>query len=168
MKPITPCLWFDDNAEEAVNFYVSVFSAIRGEGCRIKDVVRYGKAASLIAGRPEGSVQEIAFELQGQELLALNGGPLFKFSEAISFIIYCRSQDEIDAFWERLSEGSEPGQCGWVKDKYGVTWQVVPENIDALLNQPDAEIADRVFNTMVTMGKLDIAQLEQAAEGGSA
>lgn len=121
MQKITPCLWFDDKAEEAVNFYASVFNK-----SKIKDVTRYGEAGAKVAGRPKGTVMTVTFELEGQEFMALNGGPVFKFSPAISLMVHCETQEELDELWEKLSSGGEKGQCGWLTDKYGVSWQIVP------------------------------------------
>ena len=123
MQKITPCLWFDNNAEEAVNFYSGIF-----KDCRIKQISRYGKEGAAISGRPEGSVMTIAFQLEGQDFIALNGGPIFKFNEAVSFQVFCDTQDEVDYYWDNLTKGGDEKaqQCGWLKDKYGASWQVVP------------------------------------------
>ncbi|HMF33410.1 MAG TPA: VOC family protein [Candidatus Lokiarchaeia archaeon] len=153
MQKITPFLWFDANAEEAADFYVSVFP-----NSKIVNIVRYGDA-----GRgPAGSVQTVNFELDCQEFVALNGGPIFHFTEAISFVVYCETQEEIDDFWGKLSEGGEESQCGWLKDKFGLSWQIVPPILIQMLNDPDAEKAKRVTEAMLQMGKLDIAVLQQA------
>src|SRR5881296_1223338 len=129
MQKITPCLWFDSQAEEAANFYVSIF-----KNSKIGTVARYGEEGREITGKPKGSVMTLTFELDGQEFMALNGGPMFKFSPATSFIVNCESQQEVDRFWEKLSEGGEEGQCGWLKDKYGVSWQIVPTVVGELLH----------------------------------
>jgi predicted 3-demethylubiquinone-9 3-methyltransferase (glyoxalase superfamily) len=155
MQKITPCLWFNTEAEEAATFYCSVF-----KNARIVAISRYGEAGP----RPAGMVMTVAFELDGQEYVALNGGPEFTFNEAVSFQVNCASQEEVDEFWERLSEGGELGPCGWLKDKYGVSWQVTPTRLGELLADPDAEKAQRVMKAMLQMGKLDIAELERAAE----
>jgi predicted 3-demethylubiquinone-9 3-methyltransferase (glyoxalase superfamily) len=155
MPEITPWLWFDTEGEEAANFYTSVFP-----NSRILEVTRYGSAGP----RPEGTVMNVTFELDGQKFGALNGGPEFSFSEAISFMVSCKDQDEVDTYWETLSEGGEKGPCGWLKDKYGVSWQIVPTALDELLSDPDREKSQRVMEAMLQMGKIDIAGLERAAE----
>lgn len=159
MQKISPFLWFDDQAEEAANFYVSVF-----EKSRIVSVARYGDEGAKAAGRPKGSVMTVAFELDGQKFTALNGGPVFKFSPAISFVVDCKTQEEVDRLWEKLSQGGEPGQCGWLKDKYGVSWQIVPEMLVKLLTDPDAKRSQRVMKAMLQMKRLDIKGLKQAYE----
>ena len=158
MQKITPFLWFDNQAEEAVNFYVSIF-----RNSRITDVARYGDDAAKVSGRPQGSVMTVAFELDGQPFVALNGGPVFTFSPAISFVVDCATQEEVDRLWDRLSAGGEPQQCGWLRDKYGVTWQIVPAVLGKLLSDPDAAMAQRVMQAMLQMNKLDIGALKQAA-----
>jgi predicted 3-demethylubiquinone-9 3-methyltransferase (glyoxalase superfamily) len=154
MTKLTPCLWFDTQGEEAAEFYTSVFA-----NSRILDVSRYGEAGP----RPAGTVMTVSFELDGQKFLALNGGPEFVFNEAISFQIDCRTQEEVDHYWDRLGEGGEAGPCGWLKDRYGVSWQVVPSRLSELLGDPDPETSQRVMGAMLQMGKLDIAALEDAA-----
>jgi predicted 3-demethylubiquinone-9 3-methyltransferase (glyoxalase superfamily) len=154
MQKITPCLWFDTQAEEAATFYTSIF-----QNARILHATRYGKAGP----GPEGSVMTVSFELDGQEFVALNGGPEFKFNEAISFQVSCETQDEVDEFWSRLSEGGEEGPCGWLKDRYGVSWQIVPTRLTELLDDPDPERSQRAMRAMLDMKKIDIATLEQAA-----
>ncbi len=157
MKRISPCLWFNDQAEEAMNFYVSVF-----KNSRLLDISRYGAGGPL----PEGTAFVIRAELDGQEMMALNGGPThFGFSEAISFYVGCEGQEEVDYFWEKLSEGGEPGPCGWLKDKYGISWQIVPTALGELLGDRDPEKAGRVMEAMLQMSKLDIAVPQQASEG---
>jgi predicted 3-demethylubiquinone-9 3-methyltransferase (glyoxalase superfamily) len=156
MQKITPFLWFDNQAEEAAEFYTSVF-----QNSRILNVTRYGEPGP----GPEGSVMTVAFELDGQEFTALNGGPVFKFTEAISFVVDCQSQEEVDFLWETLSEDGEKGQCGWLKDRYGVSWQIVPTVLDELLSDPDPEKARRVNEAMLQMTKLDIPALQKAYEG---
>jgi predicted 3-demethylubiquinone-9 3-methyltransferase (glyoxalase superfamily) len=158
MQKITPCLWFDTEAEEAAAFYTSIF-----KNSRILHVARYGKAGP----RPEGLVMTVSFELNGQEFVALNGGPEFTFDEAISFQVSCESQDEVDEFWSRLSEGGEEGPCGWLKDRYGVSWQIVPTRLIELVNDQDPEKAQRAMSAMLDMKKIDIATLEQAAVSGA-
>ena len=155
MQKITPCLWFDTEAEEAATFYCSVF-----KNARIVEVSRYGDAGP----RPADLVMTVAFELDGQEFVALNGGPEFTFNEAVSFQVNCETQEEVDEFWERLSEGGEPGPCGWLKDKYGVSWQVIPTRLGELLSDPDAKKAQRVMKVMLQISKIDVAELERAAE----
>jgi predicted 3-demethylubiquinone-9 3-methyltransferase (glyoxalase superfamily) len=154
MTKLTPCLWFDTQGEEAADFYTSVFA-----NSRILDVSRYGEAGP----RPAGTVMTVSFELDGQKFLALNGGPQFVFNEAISFQIDCRTQEEVDHYWDRLGEGGEAGPCGWLKDRYGVSWQVVPRRLSELLADPDPETSQRVMGAMLQMGKIDIAALEDAA-----
>lgn len=158
MQKITPFLWFDNQAEEAVNFYVSIF-----RNSKITNVARYGDDAATVSGRPKGSVMTVAFELDGQPFVALNGGPVFTFSPAISFVVDCATQEEVDRLWDRLSAGGEPQQCGWLRDKYGVTWQIVPTVLGKLLSDPDAARAQRVMQAMLQMNKLDIGALKQAA-----
>jgi predicted 3-demethylubiquinone-9 3-methyltransferase (glyoxalase superfamily) len=156
MQKITTFLWFDRQAEEAARFYVSVFT-----NSRIVKTVRYGAAGP----GPTGSVMTVAFELNGVPFTALNGGPLFHFSEAISFVVNCQSQPEVDTLWQKLSAGGEPGRCGWLKDKYGLSWQVVPTVLPVLLSDPDAAKAQRTMQAMLNMDKLDIAGLERAHAG---
>lgn len=155
MQKITPFLWFDNEAEEAANFYASIF-----DNSRILEVSRYGEAGP----GPAGTAMTVTFQLDGQEFTALNGGPVFKFTEAISFFVNCESQEEVDELWERLSEGGDKGQCGWLKDRYGVSWQIVPTVLGEMLNDPDPERAKRVTEAMLNMTKLDIAALRQAYE----
>ena len=157
MPKITPFLWFNDQAEEAMNFYTSIF-----KNSKISSVSRYGEGGP---GQP-GSVMTATFELDGQEFMALNGGPLFTFTEAISFFVNCETQAEVDELWEKLTEGGEESQCGWLKDKFGLSWQIVPSVLGELLNDPDAEKAGRVMNAMLQMKKIDIAGLRAAYEQG--
>ena len=159
MQRVTPCLWFDNQAEEAVNFYVSVF-----ENSQITHVARYGDAGAQGSGRPKGSVMTVAFRLDGQEFLALNGGPYFTFTPAVSFIVNCETQDQIDDLWERLSDGGETQQCGWLKDKYGVSWQVVPAALGQMMQDEDPEKSDRVMKALLQMTKIDIKGLKRAYE----
>lgn len=154
MQNVTPCLWFDTRAEEAATFYTSVFP-----NSRIVDVARFGSAGP----RPEGMVMTASFELDGQTFVALNGGPEFTFSEAISFQVGCETQDEINAFWSALSEGGEEGPCGWLKDRFGVSWQIVPTVLPELLADPDLEKSQRVMEAMLKMQKIEIDGLERAA-----
>jgi predicted 3-demethylubiquinone-9 3-methyltransferase (glyoxalase superfamily) len=154
MQKITPCLWFDTEGEEAAKFYTSVFP-----NSKIVDVARYGSAGP----RPEGTVMTVSFELDGQKLVALNGGPEFTFNEAISFQVDCKTQEEVDAFWSKLSEGGEEGPCGWLKDRYGVSWQIVPTRLPELLGDPDQEKSQRVMAAMLSMKKIEIDALERAA-----
>jgi predicted 3-demethylubiquinone-9 3-methyltransferase (glyoxalase superfamily) len=153
MKKITPFLWFDGRAEEAANFYTAIFP-----NSKIVSMTRSGEAGP----GPKGSVMSATFELQGQEFIALNGGPMFTFSPAISFFVPCETQEEIDKFWEKLSEGGEKQRCGWLKDKFGVSWQIVPTVLGQLLQDKDAEKSKRVTNAMLQMDKLDIASLKRA------
>ena len=157
MQKITPFLWFNDQAEEAMNFYTAIF-----KNSRIVSVSRYGEGGP----GPQGSVMTATFELDGQEFMALNGGPLFTFTEAISFFVNCETQAEVDELWEKLTEGGEESQCGWLKDKYGLSWQIVPSALGELLSDPDAEKARRVMNAMLQMKKIDIAGLRSAYEQG--
>jgi predicted 3-demethylubiquinone-9 3-methyltransferase (glyoxalase superfamily) len=158
MQKITPFLWFDHQAEEAVNHYVSIF-----RNSKIVNVAHYGEEAAQAAGRPQGSVMTVAFELDGQPFVALNGGPVFTFSPAISFVVNCETQEEIDRLWDRLSAGGEPQQCGWLKDKFGVSWQIVPSFLGTLISHPDPAKSQRVMQAVLQMTKLDIAALQQAA-----
>jgi predicted 3-demethylubiquinone-9 3-methyltransferase (glyoxalase superfamily) len=155
MKKITPWLWFDTEAEEAAKFYTSVFP-----NSKIGEISRYGSAGP----RPEGMVLTVAFELEGQDFVALNGGPDFKFNEAVSFLVDCEGQDEVDRYWETLSEGGEKGPCGWLKDRFGLSWQIVPRRLEELLSDPDKERSQRVMAAMLKMGKIEIDELERAAE----
>ena len=155
MQRITPFLWFDDNAEEAVNFYITVFN-----NSKINTIVRYGEAGP----GQSGSVMTVDFELDGQKFTALNGGPEYNFTEAISFVINCETQEEVDEFWEILSAGGEKGPCGWLKDKYGISWQVVPKIMLEMLCDPDYEKSQRVMKAMLKMDKIDIEKLRQAYE----
>lgn len=158
MSKITTNLWFDNQAEEAANFYTSIF-----KNSSITDITRYSKAGYEFHGRPEGSVMTVAFELDGDSFVALNGGPMFQFNEAISLIINCDDQNEVDYFWQKLNaDGGEPSQCGWLKDKYGVSWQVVPKGLQTLLANSDPERQERVMSVLMTMSKLDLNRLEQA------
>lgn len=156
VQKITPFLWFNDQAEEATNFYITLF-----ENSKIVNVSRYGEAGP----GPEGSVMTVTFQLDGQEFTALNGGPHFKFTEAISFFVNCESQEEVNELWERLSDGGEIQMCGWLKDKYGLSWQIVPNVLIEMLNDPDPEKSTRVTEAMLQMKKIDIEILKQAYEG---
>ncbi len=156
MKKIVPCLWFDTEAEEAATLYTSVLP-----NSRILDVSRYGEAGP----REAGLVMTVSFELNGQEFVALNGGPDFTFNEAVSFQVMCGDQEEVDTYWAKLSEGGSEGPCGWLKDRYGLSWQIVPTRLGELLGDPDPERATRAMQCMLTMSKLDIAALERAADG---
>ena len=159
---IAPCLWFDDQAEEAARFYTSIFP-----NSRIVSVSHYTEAGKEVHGRPPGSVMTADFELEGLSFTALNGGPHFKFTEAVSFQVNCDTQEEIDSYWERLSAGGDirAQQCGWLKDKYGLSWQIVPVIMAELMNDSDKARAGRVMNAMLKMKKLDIAELKRSAEG---
>jgi predicted 3-demethylubiquinone-9 3-methyltransferase (glyoxalase superfamily) len=156
MPKITPWLWFDTEAEEAARFYTSVFP-----NSKIGEISRYGSAGP----RPEEMVMTVTFELDGQEFAALNGGPDFTFNEAISFQVLCRDQDEVDTYWSTLSEGGEEGPCGWLKDRFGVSWQIIPNRLYELLNDPDREKSQRAMKAMLGMGKIEIEGLERAARG---
>jgi predicted 3-demethylubiquinone-9 3-methyltransferase (glyoxalase superfamily) len=157
VKKINPFLWFNDQAEEAAKFYVSIF-----KNSGVKKVVHYGKAGP----GPEGSVMTVEFELEGQEFTALNGGPVYKFTEAISFVVNCNSQEEVDYYWDKLTEDGEEGVCGWLKDKYGLSWQIVPTVMVEMMSDPDPEKAKRVTEAMLQMVKIDIKTLKEAYDGG--
>lgn len=159
MPTITPCLWFDDNAEEAVKFYTSIF-----KHSTIGRVSRYGEEAAKVSGRPAGTVMTIEFQLDGRDFVALNGGPVFTFNEAVSFQVHCKTQEEVDRYWEALSKGGdlEAQQCGWLKDKYGVSWQIVPTVLVEMLQDKDPEKTNRVMNALLQMKKIDVKRLEQA------
>jgi predicted 3-demethylubiquinone-9 3-methyltransferase (glyoxalase superfamily) len=154
MQKITPCLWFDTDAEDAARFYTSIFP-----NSRIVDIAYYGSAGP----RTEGMVMTVNFELDGQGFVALNGGPDFTFDEAISFEVSCETQDEVDDYWSKLSEGGEEGPCGWLKDRFGVSWQIIPTALPRLLADPDKEKAQRVMEAMLSMQKIEIDELERAA-----
>jgi predicted 3-demethylubiquinone-9 3-methyltransferase (glyoxalase superfamily) len=156
MQKIVPYLWYDDQAEEAANFYTSIF-----KNSKILNVTRYGEAGP----RPQGMVMTVTFQLDGQEFVALNGGPEFTFSPAISFFVHCETQEEVDELWEKLSEGGEKEVCGWLRDKYGVSWQIVPTILGEMLNDTDPARSQRVTQAIMQMDKLDIAKLKQAYEG---
>jgi predicted 3-demethylubiquinone-9 3-methyltransferase (glyoxalase superfamily) len=162
MQKITPCLWFDDQAEEAARFYASIF-----KGAKVGNITRYGAEGFEIHRRPAGSVMTVEFEIEGQDFVALNGGPIFKFNEAISFQVHCKSQDEVDHYWQKLAEGGDvrAQQCGWLKDRFGVSWQIVPTALAEMLKDKDPEKARRVMRAMLQMKKLDIAALRQAYTG---
>lgn len=160
MQKITPCLWFNDNAEEAIRFYTSVF-----KDSSIGPFIRYDAASAEVSGRPEGSFLSGTFTLSGQEFMVLNGGPEFPFTEAISLVVNCADQKEVDYYWDKLTEGGTEVQCGWLKDKFGVSWQVVPTILDEMLCDPDAAKAARVMEAMLKMIKIDIAELKRAYEG---
>jgi predicted 3-demethylubiquinone-9 3-methyltransferase (glyoxalase superfamily) len=156
VQKITPFLWFDDNAEEAARFYASVF-----KNSRIGEIRRYGEAGP----GPAGSVMTVSFELEGQEFIALNGGPHFTFTEAVSFFVKCETQDEVDALWTRLTDGGQESQCGWLKDKYGLSWQIIPNALMEMLGDKDPEKAGRVMAAMLKMRKIDVKALEAAYRG---
>lgn len=159
MQRITPFLWFNNQAEEAANYYVSVF-----KNARVVTIARYSKEGAAASGQREGAVMTIAFELDGQEFVALNGGPHFKISEAVSFVVNCESQDDIDHYWDNLASGGDPAaqRCGWLKDKFGVSWQIVPTDLPQLMTGPNA---GKVMQAILQMGKLDIAVLQRAHHG---
>ena len=162
MQKITPFLWFDDKAEEAAEHYVSVFDARPGTagGSEILEVSRYGEGGR---GKP-GTAMTVSFRLEGQEFTALNGGPDHNFTDAVSFLVSCETQEEVDAFWSALSEGGEEGPCGWLKDRYGLSWQIIPTALSELLGDPDPERSQRALQAMLQMRKIDIAGLRRAAE----
>ena len=160
---ITPCLWFDHQAEDAAHFYTSIF-----ENSRIHGITRYDEESSRVAGRPKGSVMTVAFELDGQEFTALNGGPDFTFTEAISLVVNCETQAEVDHFWDKLSAGGQEVQCGWLRDRFGVSWQVTPTVLLEMLQDRDPEKARRVMAAMLQMKKISIEPLKRAYEGRAA
>jgi predicted 3-demethylubiquinone-9 3-methyltransferase (glyoxalase superfamily) len=159
MQKITPFLWFDNQAEEAVKFYTSVF-----RNSKIGTMVRYDDAGAKAAGKPKGSVMTAAFQIEGQDFTAINGGPVFKFTEAVSFVVSCDTQADVDYYWTKLSEGGDPKaqQCGWLKDKFGLSWQIVPTALSRLLGDEDTKKSIRVMDAMLQMKKIDIAKLQQA------
>ena len=161
VKPITPCLWFDNEAEEAARYYTGIF-----KNSKIGAISRYGEAGKEVHGQKAGTVMTVQFELNGQPFTALNGGPQFKFNEAVSLQLYCRNQEEVDYYWDKLSKGGDPKAqvCGWLKDKYGLSWQVVPSALGGMLQDKDPEKARRVLAVMQGMKKLDIAKLKEAYE----
>jgi predicted 3-demethylubiquinone-9 3-methyltransferase (glyoxalase superfamily) len=161
MQKITPFLWFNDQAEEAVKFYASVF-----KNSKVGAMIRYDEAGANAAGRPKGSVMTATFQLEGQDFTAINGGPIFKFTEAISFVVNCETQEEVDYYWERLSEGGneKAQQCGWLKDRFGVSWQIVPSVLGELLGDKDAQKSQRVMKAVLQMKKIIIADLQWASE----
>jgi predicted 3-demethylubiquinone-9 3-methyltransferase (glyoxalase superfamily) len=158
MQKITPFLWFNDNAEEAVKFYTSIF-----KNSKTGTISRYGEAGAKVSGRPNGSVMTIVFQLGGQEFIALNGGPHFKFTEAISLVVNCETQQEVDEFWEKLSAGGQKGRCGWLKDKFGLSWQVVPTVLGEIMRDADAARSNRVMEAILQMDRLDVQRLREAA-----
>lgn len=159
MQKITPFLWFDNQAEEAMNFYISIF-----KNSKVLNVNRYGEEGAEVSGRPKGSIMTASFLLDGQQFVALNGGPVFKFTPAISFVVNCETQEEVDDLWTKLSAGGEEGQCAWLTDKFGVSWQIVPNALGKLLSDPDPVKAGRVMQAMLKMKKIDIAGLMRAYE----
>jgi predicted 3-demethylubiquinone-9 3-methyltransferase (glyoxalase superfamily) len=161
MQKITPFLWYDDKAEEAANLYCSIF-----KNSKVGKVTHYDEASSKAAGRPVGSAMTVEFDLDGQKFVALNAGPHFKFTEAVSFVVNCDSQEEVDYFWEKLTaDGGAESQCGWLKDKYGLSWQITPTILPELLQSKDAEKSQRVMKAMLQMKKIDIPTIKRAAEG---
>lgn len=159
MQKITPFLWFNDQAEEAANFYVSIF-----KHSKITNITRYDKEGAEVSGRPKGTVMTVTFQLDKQEFIALNGGPEFTFSPAISFLVNCKTQKEVDELWEKLSDGGEKQRCGWLRDKYGVSWQIVPIALNEMLNDTDPTKSQRVMKAMLQMDKIDIQSLKKAYE----
>jgi predicted 3-demethylubiquinone-9 3-methyltransferase (glyoxalase superfamily) len=162
VQRIAPCLWFDDQAEQAVTFYTAIF-----RNSKIAKIARYGEAGREVHKKPVGSVMTVAFELDGQAFTALNGGPIFKFNEAVSLQVNCETQEEVDYYWEKLSEGGDKKaqQCGWLKDKFGASWQVVPTVLPGMMSDPDTAKSQRAFKAMLQMKKLDIAELKRAYAG---
>lgn len=160
MQKITPFLWFDDQAEEAAKFYTSIF-----KDSKVGRIARYGEEAAEKTGRPKGSVMTVEFELEGQQFVGLNGGPMFKFTEAVSFVVNCQTQEEVDYFWEKLSEGGEKSRCGWLTDKFGLAWQVVPTVLIDMLHDKDPGKSQRVMEAVLQMDKIDINSAKQAYQG---
>jgi predicted 3-demethylubiquinone-9 3-methyltransferase (glyoxalase superfamily) len=160
MQKITPFLWFDSNAEEAAKFYTSIF-----KNSKIIDIAHYGESAAAASGRPKGTVMIVSFDIEGQLFMALNGGPVFKFSPATSFLVNCESQEEVDDLWEKLSIGGEKEPCGWLKDKFGVSWQIVPNVLGEMLQDKDAKKSERVMEALLQMKKIDIQSLRKAYAG---
>ena len=162
VQKITPCLWFDSQAEEAAEFYTSVF-----KNSKVGRIARYGKEGHEIHGMPEGTVMTVEFEIDGQAFTALNGGSMFKFTEAISFQVHCETQEEVDYYWDKLSEGGDEKaqQCGWLKDKYGLSWQVIPKLFIELVSDPDSEKSQRAMKTLLQMKKIDIKKIKQSYDG---
>jgi predicted 3-demethylubiquinone-9 3-methyltransferase (glyoxalase superfamily) len=162
IQKMAACLWFDTEAEQAAEFYTTIF-----ENSRIMEISRYGKEGHEIHGRKPGSVMTVSFELDGQEFTALNGGPIFKFNEAVSFQIFCETQKDADYYWEKLTAGGNPDaqQCGWLKDKFGLSWQVIPTKVLELIKDPDSPRAQRATKAMLQMKKLDVAALQRAYDG---
>ena len=158
LQKITPCLWFNDNGEEAVKYYTSIFP-----NSKIKDVAYYGEAGAKASGRPKGSIMTMLFEIEGQEFMALNGGPYFKFTGAISLVVNCENQTEIDRYWDTLSADKDAEQCGWLKDKFGISWQIVPRMVGEIMLE-NSQKSERVMQALMTMKKIDIAVLKQAAQ----
>ena len=157
MQRFTPCLWFDDKDEEAAQFYTSIF-----KNSKIGKISRYGKEGFEIHGQKAGTVMTVEFEIEGQKFVALNGGPHFKFNEAVSFQIHCETQQEIDYFWSKLGDGGQEQPCGWVKDKFGLSWQVIPKALPQMLMDENPEKAQRIMKSMLQMRKIDLAALERA------
>lgn len=157
MHSIYPCLWFDGNAEEAASFYTSIF-----KNSKMGTISRYGEDAANAAGRPVGSAMVVMFQINGQDFMGLNGGPQFKFTEAVSFVVNCETQDEVDDYWEKLSSGGRKHRCGWLYDKFGLSWQIVPTALTRLMSDPDAQKRNRVMQALLQMDKLDISALESA------
>ena len=160
MQKIISYLWYDNQAEEAANFYTSIF-----KNSKIRTITRYDEVSAKASGRPAGSAMTVLFQLEGQEFLALNGGPLFKFSEAVSFLVNCKDQEEVDYYWQKLLEGGEEGQCGWLKDKYGLSWQIIPAILSKMLQEPDPIKLERLMKVFLPMKKIDIKALQQAYQG---
>lgn len=160
IQRITPCLWFEDQAEEAATFYVSIFN-----NSKMGSLARYGEAGAQVSGRPKGSIMTVTFEIEGQEFVALNGGPLFKFTEAISLMVKCTTQHEIDEMWTKLSEGGEAGPCGWLKDQYGLSWQIVSPEWDEMLRDTDPKRSERVMEAILHMTKPDLGTIRKAYDG---
>jgi predicted 3-demethylubiquinone-9 3-methyltransferase (glyoxalase superfamily) len=163
MKGITPCLWFDDEAEEAARFYASVF-----KDSKVGKISRYGEAGAKVSGRPAGSVLTVEFELDGKKFVALNGGPEFRFNEAVSFMVQCENQREIDEYWDKLTRGGSESVCGWLKDRYGVSWQIVPTALAEMLRDEDRAKSEAVMTAMLAMKKIDLRELQRAYEEAGA
>ncbi len=163
MQKVTPCLWFNSEAEEAARFYVSLF-----ENSKVLGDEEYPEGGEDVTGKPAGSVMTVKFQLEGQEYLALNGGPTFKFNESVSFIVDCKDQAEVDKFWDKIiASGGEESMCGWLKDKFGLSWQIIPKQLNELISDPDKEKSSRVMQAMLKMHKIDVAELQKAYDSGS-
>ncbi len=162
MQKITPFLWFNDQAEEAANFYISIFSGSNGKSSTIVSVSRYDETSAKVSGRPAGSVMTVAFQLSGQDFIALNGGPVYHFTEAVSLMVSCKTQEELDDLWGKLTRGGKEGQCGWLIDKFGLSWQIVTAELGGLLGGSNPEKSKKVMEALLLMKKIDLNELKKA------